>query len=257
MNLSGSRWKAPRSPASADAAGIANERRNITTYGPTVFVVDSDYTVRSELKRVIELKGYRVQSFASAEAFLRHGMAEGACLLLVEVNLRGLSGPGLQNILLRHGVLLPIVFMTDAADISTAIRALQSGAISFLSKPLDESKLMAEIENALAIWHDEFQQRCEIANLLRCYSTLTPREREMFLLAADAGLSGHATYQPGNGNAPVKPHRSRVMKKMHAQSEAELALMAQKLEAVSNHSQGFSQSGVRSQAKRYAPSLLY
>lgn len=260
MNLSGSKWKAPGVRTSAAVARKANTGRALGINGPTVFVVDNNYFVRRELEHLIDLNGYRAESFASAEDFLRHGLnAQGASLLLAEVNLPGLNGPGLQNILLQHGVLLPIIFMTNEADIPTAIRALQSGAISFLCKPLDENRLMTEIENALAIWHDEFQQRCEIAKIQRCYSTLTPREREFFLLAADGCPSGLPRYQPGIVEEPAKAHQSRVMKKMHAQSEAELALMAQKLDALFNypHSQWMPRTGNLFPSKQSMPPLLY
>lgn len=252
-------WKALRFHAGAHVARMT-KRRTMITNGPTVFVVDHDHSVRDELRQLIHLKGYRVESFASAGEFLRHGMnPEGACLLLVEVNLPGLTGPGLQKILLQHGVLLPIVFMTDAADMPTAVHALQSGAISLLCKPLDESRLMAEIENALAVWHDEFQQRCEIVNLQRCYSTLTPQEREIFFLAANIRFNEQAAYQPGIVESSVKAHRTRLMKKMHAESEAELSLMAQKLGAVSNHRhfQWMSPKGALFRTETYTPSLLY
>jgi FixJ family two-component response regulator len=205
---------------------------------PTVFVVDNDYSVRNRLTRLIETKGYRVECFASAEEFLRERInAEAACLVL-EVNLPKLSGMGLQNLLLRGGVSLPIIFMTDRADISTAVRALEAGAISFLLKPLDENELMAQIENAFAVWHDELRQRSEIASIQRHYSTLTLREREILLFAVSGKLDKQTAHELGIVEETVKVHRRRIMKKMRAQSVTELVLMARKVNVMSFHQRG-------------------
>lgn len=127
----------------------------LTISRPTVFVVDNDWRMHRRLERLCELKGYRVQCFASAAAFLQQELgAEPACLVL-EADLPGLTGLELQRFLLGRGVLLPIIFITANGDIRTAVRALQSGAISFLAKPLDGDELAAAIENAFAVWREE------------------------------------------------------------------------------------------------------
>lgn len=204
---------------------------------PKVFIIDNDCLVRSKLERLVESKGYRVESFTSAREFLQREMlpqqetdAEAACLVL-EANLPGLNGLGLQNFLLERGVLLPLIFTADHADIPTAVRALQSGAISFLVKPFEEREVMSEIENAFAVWRNEFLQRSEIADFQQRYGTLTAREKEIFFLAGTGKRNKQTAYELGIAEDTVKVHRCRVMKKMGAESIAELALMARKLKA--------------------------
>lgn len=196
---------------------------------PTVYVVDDDNSVRKGLDRLLKLRGYRVESFASAEEFLQEQIhAQVACLVL-DVNLPGLNGLDVQNFLMQRGILLPIVFITGHGDIPTAVRAVKSGAISFLTKPFGETELVTEIENAFAICRNEFQQRSEVADIQHRYASLTERESEILAFVVSGKLNKQTAYELGIVENTVKVHRRRVMRKMHAESVAELVLMTQKL----------------------------
>jgi FixJ family two-component response regulator len=196
---------------------------------PTVFVVDDDHSVRKGLDRLLRLKGYQVESFASAEEFLQHEMnAQVGCLVL-DINLPGLNGLDVQNFLLQQGILLPIVFITGHGDIPTAVRAVKSGAISFLTKPVGETELVREIENAFALCRNQLQHRSEIANIQQRYSTLTERETEILSFVVSGKLNKQTASELGIVENTVKVHRRRVMRKMHAESVAELVVMTQKL----------------------------
>lgn len=196
---------------------------------PTVFVVDDDHSVRKGLERLLRLKGYQVESFASAEEFLQEEInAQIACLVL-DINLPGLNGLDVQNFLLKQGILLPIIFITGHGDIPTAVRAVKSGAVSFLTKPFGETELISEIENAFTLCRNELQQRSEVANIQQRYATLTERESEILSFVVSGKLNKQTAFELGIVENTVKVHRRRVMRKMHAESVAELVVMTQKL----------------------------
>lgn len=196
---------------------------------PTVFVVDDDHSVRKALERLLRLKGYQVESFGSAEEFLQEEInAQIACLVL-DINLPGLNGLDVQNFLLQQGILLPIVFITGHGDIPTAVRAVKSGAVSFLTKPFGEAELISEIENAFTLCRNELQQRSEVANIQQRYATLTERETEILSFVVSGKLNKQTASELGIVENTVKVHRRRVMRKMHAESVAELVVMTQKL----------------------------
>jgi FixJ family two-component response regulator len=209
---------------------------------PAVYVVDDDHSVRKGLDRLLSLRGYYVESFASAEEFLREEITVQVGCLVLDINLPGLNGLEVQNLLLQKGVLLPIVFITGHGDIPTAVRAVKSGAISFLTKPFAEKELVAEIENAFALCRKELLQRSEIADLQQRYSTLTERESEILSFVVSGKLNKQTASELGIVENTVKVHRRRVMRKMHAESVAELVVMTQKLKLPSHQSHEIQRS---------------
>ena len=204
---------------------------------PTVYVVDDDHSVRKGLDRLLKLKGYCVESFATAEEFLHEDINAPVTCLVLDINLPGLNGLDVQNVLLKKGVLLPIVFITGHADIPTAVRAVKSGAISFLTKPFGEKELVAEIENAFALCRRELSQRSEIADLQHRFSTLTERESEILSFVISGRLNKQTASELGIVENTVKVHRRRVMRKMRAESVAELVVMTQKLKLPAHQAQ--------------------
>lgn len=200
---------------------------------PTVFVVDDDRSVRTGLDRLLKVNGYRVESFASAEEFLQVKSNPLVACLILDVNLPGLNGMDVQVLLSQQRSLLPIVFITGHGDIPTAVHAVKSGAVSFLTKPFRESELLSEIENAFALCRNQFQQRSEIQDVHRRFSTLTKRESEIFSFVVSGKLNKQTAAELGIVENTVKVHRRRVMRKMHAESVASLVLMSEKLKAPS------------------------
>jgi FixJ family two-component response regulator len=196
---------------------------------PTVFVVDDDDSVRRGLERLLKLRGYRVESFASAEDFLRQKIDYKVVCLVLDVTLPGINGLDVQNFLLRQGILVPIIFITGRADIPTAVRAVKSGAVNFLTKPFGEAELVIEIENAFAICRREMEERSEVTAIRHRYATLTERESEILSFVVSGRLNKQTASELGIVENTVKVHRRRVMRKMHAESLAELVMMTQKL----------------------------
>jgi RNA polymerase sigma factor (sigma-70 family) len=188
----------------------------------TVFIVDDAPEVRKALSRVLGAAGYQVRSFESAEGFLaeHHDDAHG-CLLL-DVCMPGLSGIDLQHALVASPKALPIVFLTGMGDIQTSVEAMKDGAVDFLTKPIDNVRLFAAVEQALQ--RDEEQRvQAEIRRLIHDrLETLTPRERQVMAHVIRGRLNKQIAAELGTGEKTVKVHRARMMSKMVARSVAEL-----------------------------------
>ena len=201
----------------------------MTSDRPTVFVVDDDDSLRKALDRLLRIKGYRVVTFASAEEFLGESLEMQIGCLVLDLQLPGLDGLELQKVLLQRGVSLPIVFVTGHGTIPKAIRAVKSGAMGFLTKPFSEKELILEIENALATSRQEFAERLEIERIRKRFGTLTRRESEILSFVVSGKLNKQTAAELGIVINTVKVHRRRVMRKMQAESLADLVLMSQKL----------------------------
>jgi RNA polymerase sigma factor (sigma-70 family) len=188
----------------------------------TVFIVDDAPEVRKSLSRVLGAAGYQVRSFESAEGFLaeHHDDAHG-CLLL-DVCMPGLSGIDLQHALVASPNALPIVFLTGMGDIQTSVEAMKDGAVDFLTKPIDNIRLFAAVEQALRRDEEERVQ-VEIRRLIHDrLESLTPRERQVMAQVIRGRLNKQIAAELGTGEKTVKVHRARMMSKMVARSVAEL-----------------------------------
>lgn len=196
---------------------------------PSVFVVDDDSSIRSGVVRLLQTRGYRTADFASAEEFLDAEPEPQIACLLLDVCLPGMNGFELQERLPECGMFFPIVFVTGYGDIPMAVRAIKSGAVGFLTKPIQERQLIDGIEQALAVCRKEFESRSEMAALKQLYGTLTAREAQVLAFVTSGKLNKQTAAELGIVENTVKVHRRRIMRKMRAGSLAELVSMAQKL----------------------------
>ena len=196
---------------------------------PTVFLVDDDSALLRALERLLTSEGYSVVGFSSAEAFLRnYSICEPACVVL-DLHLPGMGGLELQSELLRQHALVPIIVMTGHGTISAAVQATKAGAVSFLVKPFTPQQLIAEIHNALRLFQNNAAERAESEEIQEHFQSLTHREREIFECVVKGRLNKQTASDLHIVVNTVKVHRRRVMRKMHANSLADLVVMAQKL----------------------------
>lgn len=209
-------------PAAPPAAAV---REN----AGTVFVIDDDPPMRRAIERQLQGAGFRVETFATAQAYLGRAPHEGVACIVSDVRMPGLSGLDLQASLAREDRALPIVFVSGHGDVPTTVRAMRGGAVGFLPKPFTTSELLAAVTEALARGREREAARREQSELKARYDALTPREREVFALVAAGLLNKLVADRLGAAEATVKIHRGRVMDKMGAASVADLVRMAERL----------------------------
>ena len=199
------------------------------TRAPVVFVIDDDPSVRSSLKFLISTVGLQVESFDSAETFLKRKPPETTSCLVLDVRLRGLSGLDFQRELAAKSIRIPIVFITGHGDIPMSVRAMKAGAVEFLTKPFRDQDLLDAIRVALERDRASREQEKEVTELQQRFESLTPREQEVTSMVASGLLNKQIAGQLGTAENTVKVHRSRAMEKMRAQSLADLVRMIEKL----------------------------
>jgi FixJ family two-component response regulator len=195
---------------------------------PTVYIVDDDAGIREALEEMLTLEGMGVVTCASARDYLRAPKSALSSCLILDVALPDGSGIDLQR-QLSTGDHPPIIFLTGASDIPTSVRAIKAGAIDFLTKPFRKADLLAAIQTAIAQDCHVRAERAERRRLKDRHSCLTPREREVLPLVVGGLLNKQAAAKLGISETTLQIHRSRVMRKMKAESLAQLVWMAGKL----------------------------
>jgi FixJ family two-component response regulator len=196
---------------------------------PVVFVVDDDRRIREALSELLSSFDMRAVTFASAAEYMAYPKPDVPACLVLDVELPDINGLDLQR-QIAQGNHPQIVFITGHGDIPSSVRAIKTGAVDFLTKPLREADLMRAINAALAQDRDARRKRAELAELYQRFSSLTPREREVLPLVVSGLLNKQAAGELGISEITLQIHRGSIMKKMEAGSLAELVRMAGALE---------------------------
>ena len=198
---------------------------------PTIAIVDDDDSVRRALARLLTASGYQVRTFSSATEFLNEGFPADASpgCLLIDVRMPELGGLELQSALMNAGTQASIVFMTGHGDVQTGVRAMKSGAVDFLLKPLTDVELLDAVGRALRRNAETPVEHRVIDELEQRSAKLTRREREVCTHVVAGKLNNQVAAALGTTEKTVTVHRSRVMAKMEATSRAELVRIVERL----------------------------
>ncbi len=198
------------------------------TPAPTVFVVDDDPAVRKALGRLLHAEGLNVETYPSAESFLETLTPATLGCLILDLAMPGLSGLELQQALTERNISLPIIFLTGRGDIPSSVRAMKRGAVDFLTKPVEGQDLIAAIRLAINRGRSSAQSRDKVTEVHTRLTSLTPRERQVLCLIVTGMLNKQVAAHLGAAEKTIKVHRARVMRKMRADSFADLVRMAQR-----------------------------
>jgi FixJ family two-component response regulator len=201
----------------------------MTESNPIVYVIDDDASIRDALRRLFRSVGLEVELFGSPPEFLQRKRPDVPGCLVLDIRLPGKSGLDFQRELAETNIRIPIIFITAHGDIPMTVRAMKAGAVEFLTKPFRDQDLLDAVQLALERDRARRQHESEIATLRERVVSLTPREREVLPLVVSGLLNKQIAAELGTSETTVKVHRSQLMRKMGAESLAELVRMAQRL----------------------------
>ena len=190
-----------------------------------VVVVDDDAAVRDSMRALLESAGYEVKDYASAKTFLKDPVPAGGCLV-TDIRMPEMDGLELQEEITKRGMDIPVVIMTGHGDVPLAVRAMKAGALDFVEKPFDDEGMLASVQRALLIGHQERARQAEAKAAQELIALLTPRERNVLEKLVAGRSNKVAAYELGISPRTIEIHRANIMDKMHARSLSEVVRIA-------------------------------
>ena len=191
-----------------------------------VYVIDDDTGMREALKSLLRSVGLRVETFGAASEFLGKELPDAAVCFVVDVRLPGLSGLDFQTELTKANIDVPIIFITGHGDIAMTVKAMKAGAVEFLAKPFRDQDLLDAVKLALEKDETRRRRRKISAGMRMLYESLTPREQQVIALVTAGLMNKQVAAEMGVSEITVKVHRGNAMRKMKANSLADLVRMA-------------------------------
>jgi len=213
------------------SATLPNVSTKLTDARPTpiVFVVDDDVSVRESLELLIHSAGWSPETFPSAAAFLARPRVDVPSCLVLDVSLPDLNGLELQTRIADDRFELPIIFITGYGDVPMTVRAMKAGAVEFLTKPFNDDVLLGAIAGALERSSAALGHEAAVRDVRTRYASLSRREREVMARVVSGMLNKQIAGELQISEITVKAHRGKVMRKMKADSVADLVTIAARL----------------------------
>jgi FixJ family two-component response regulator len=199
---------------------------------PLIHVVDDDESLRTSLLRLLGAAGFEARGYDSTGDFLLQPPPDRLGCVLLDLRMPGPSGLELQAALKRQGVALPVIFLTGHGNVASSVRAMQAGAVDFLTKPVKRETLFEAIQRALERDARERARRGEAEQLRACFASLTSREREVVDSVACGKLNKQIANELGIAERTVKVYRASAMAKLAVGSSAELGRLVERLRAL-------------------------
>ncbi|MBB2155254.1 response regulator transcription factor [Gluconacetobacter diazotrophicus] len=196
---------------------------------PHVVVVDDDAGVRASLDSLFRSAGFTVTLFADPHAFLKAGVPQGPCCLVLDVKLGRIDGLDFHEAIVDAGLRIPTIIMTGHGDIPMAVRGMRTGAIDFLAKPFGDQAMLSAVSDAVETWWRQRRQDQGAADARQRYATLSAREREVMALVVAGLMNKQIAARLSLSVVAIKAHRSGVMRKMGADSLADLVRLGERL----------------------------
>ncbi len=195
-----------------------------------IFIIDDDNSVRKSLARLLQSVDYEVETYSSAEEYLARELFQGIGCILLDVNLSGMSGLKLQELLLnKFPQHLPIIFITGKGNVPMSVSALKKGAVNFLLKPFEDKQLLDAIDEAIKLCRHTKKETDEKSRMKLLMDKLTPREFEIFRYILTGMLNKQIAAELNIAEPTVKIHRGNIMHKLGINSAAEMVRIAERL----------------------------
>lgn len=189
---------------------------------PTVYIVDDDPAVLDSLSLLISAQGMRTSSFSNAQEFLENCQDSEICCAVLDIRMPQVSGLALQEIMLERGLNIPLVFITGHGDVEQCRRAFKSGAIDFLTKPVDQGRLVESLRRAIRLSIGQHRQEVETQDVLARLSRISGREREVLERVASGLSSKEIARELDLSPRTVEVHRANLFNKLDVTSLADL-----------------------------------
>ncbi|RMO65546.1 Two-component DNA-binding response regulator [Pseudomonas syringae pv. aptata] len=199
------------------------------TEEPIIYVLDDDLSVRSSLEDLLASVGLRSMLFGSTREFLDTPRPDAPGCLILDIRMPGMSGLDFQEHMARSGISLPVIFITGHGDIPMSVRAMKAGAVEFLTKPFRDQDLLDAIQQGLAQDRSRRQSAAVEAELQRRHASLNLGEQQVMELVVSGLLNKQIAARLNVSEITVKVRRGSVMRKMEADSLADLVKFAERL----------------------------
>lgn len=193
-----------------------------------IYLVDDDKRIRESLTAMLTSAGHHVITFESAATYLSFPKPDVPACLILDLQLPGMNGLELQQELASMGG-PPVIFLTAHGDISSSVKAMKAGATEFLLKPFHSAELISAVESAIRKNREVRSEKIELRSIQEKYYSLTPRERDVLPLVASGLVNKQTADQLGVSEVTIRIHRAQIMRKMGAESFADLVRMAARL----------------------------